>query len=183
MKCPICKSSELLTANLEPDLTALRCSECGGNWIRGAAYWKWLEEHGPNLPERPGENDELSLAEPGKYIDCPECRFRMVKYLVGRGLNFTLDHCEGCKGIWLDRNEWETLKRRNLHDDLNSMLTSFWQAAARKEERKKSLEQIYTNRFGAGDYAEIKKIRAWLDGHRHKQLLLAYLTDADPYDV
>ena len=183
MKCPVCKSSELLTTNLESNLTALRCSDCGGNWIRGAAYWKWLESHGPNLAERPGEGEGLSLVEPGKYIDCPECRFRMVKYLVGRGFSFTLDHCEGCKGIWLDRNEWEALKKRNLHDDLNSMLTSFWQSAARKEERKKSLEQIYIGRFGPEDYAEIKKIREWLDGHRHKQHLIAYLTDVDPYGV
>jgi len=107
----------------------------------------------------------------------------MVKYLAGHGLNFTLDHCEGCKGIWLDRNEWKTLKKRNLHDDLNAMLTSFWQAAARKEERKKKLEQIYIGRFGAEDYAEIKRVRAWLDGHRNKQNLVAYLTDADPFDV
>ena len=183
MKCPICTSSELLPTSLETNLPALRCSNCGGNWIRGAVYWKWLEQHGPNLPELPENGERLTLAEPGQYVDCPECRFRMVKYLVGRGLSFSLDHCLGCKGIWLDRNEWETLKNRNLHDDLNSMLTSFWQAAAQKEKRKKSLEQIYLGRFGPEEYGEIKRIRAWLDGNRNKQYLLAYLTDADPYDV
>ncbi len=183
MNCPVCKSSKLVSSSLETNLTSLNCPTCAGNWIRGAEYWKWLEAHGPNLPERPAEDEDLSVAERGDYIDCPECRFRMVKYLAGHGLNFTLDHCEGCKGIWLDRNEWETLKKRNLHDDLNAMLTSFWQAAARKEERKKKLEQIYIGRFGAEDYAEIKRIRAWLDSHRNKQYLVAYLTDADPFDV
>jgi len=161
----------------------MRCNNCTGNWIPGAAYWKWLEQHGPNLPERTDNDTSLSLAEPGKYIDCPECRFRMVKYLVGRGLSFTLDHCEGCKGTWLDRNEWEILKKRNLHDDMNSMLTSFWQLAARKEARKKSLEHIYAGRFGSADYVEIKRIRKWLDESPNKQYLLAYLTDVDPYDV
>ena len=183
MKCPVCLSSVLVETKLESTLPALRCNNCGGNWIRGAEYWKWLDEHGPTLPERPPNDTGLSLAEPGKYLDCPECRFRMVKYLVGRGLSFTLDHCEGCKGIWLDRNEWETLKTRNLHDDLNAMLTSFWQAAARKEETKKKLEHIYAGRFGNQDYAEIKRVRAWLDNSPNKQYLLAYLTDSDPYDV
>jgi Zn-finger nucleic acid-binding protein len=183
MKCPVCKSSELVVTSLESNLPALKCSGCGGNWIEGARYWKWLEEHGSNLPERPADDEELSVVEPGKHIDCPECRFRMVKYLVGRGLNFTLDHCEGCKGIWLDRNEWEALKKRNLHDDLNSMLTAFWQDQARKEVRKKKLEEIYLNRFGDGDYAEIKRIRAWLYGNPNKEYLLAYLTDRDPLDV
>jgi Zn-finger nucleic acid-binding protein len=94
-----------------------------------------------------------------------------------------LDHCEGCKGIWLDRNEWEALKARNLHDDVNSMLTTFWQDEAQKEGRKKRMERIYVARFGAADYAEIEKIRAWLATRPKKQDLLAYLTDKDPFDV
>jgi len=183
MNCPVCKSHKLVSKTLETDLNALNCPGCAGNFIRGTEYWKWLEKHGPNLPERPPEGEDLSVGERGNYIDCPECNFRMVKYLVGHGLAFTLDHCEGCKGIWLDNNEWEALRKRNLHDDLHAMLTSFWQATARKEERKKKFEQIYTSRFGAADYEEIKRIRAWLDEHRHKQYLLAYLTDADPFDV
>jgi Zn-finger nucleic acid-binding protein len=183
MNCPVCKSQKLVSINLEPNLTAMNCPQCSGNWIRGAEYWRWLEEHGPNLPERSADTDGLSLFEPGRYIDCPECRFRMVKYLVGRGLNFTVDHCEGCKGIWLDRNEWDILKRRNLHDDLHSMLTDFWQAAAKREARIKSLEQIHLGRFGEADYAEIKRVRAWLDKNPNKQYLLAYLTDRDPLDI
>jgi Zn-finger nucleic acid-binding protein len=161
----------------------MACQDCGGNWVSGAAYWKWIEANGSNLPERADEGPGLSLAEPGKYIDCPECHFRLVKYLVGRGFNFTLDHCEGCKGTWLDKHEWEVLKKRNLHDDLHSMLTAFWQDSARKEQRKKKMEQIYVTRFGADDYAEIKRIRAWLDNHQNKHFLLAYLTDSDPFDV
>jgi Zn-finger nucleic acid-binding protein len=183
MNCPVCKSSELTLTDLEPGLSSMKCQECGGNWIRGTEYWKWLEKQGPNPPERTEQDDGLSLVEPGKYIDCPECRFRMTKFLVGHGLGFTLDHCEGCKGIWLDRNEWEALKKRNLHDDLNAMFTAFWQRGARKEARKRHLEQIYTDRFGALDYTEIKRMRAWLDSHPNKQDLLAYLTDTDPYDV
>jgi Zn-finger nucleic acid-binding protein len=182
MNCPVCKSTALVSTELEFDLASSRCPSCGGNWIRGAAYWKWLEGHA-NLPERVGTDTDLSVSESSKFVDCPECNFRMLKYFVGHGLGFALDHCEGCKGIWLDRNEWETLKKRNLHDDLNSMLTAFWQAAARKEERTKKLEQIYINRFGVEDYAELKRIRTWLDRHENKQLLLAYLTDKDPFEV
>ena len=182
MNCPVCKSSELIPTELEASLPAFRCDNCEGKWIRGAQYWKWLEEHS-NLPERTVEDTGLTLGEPGKPIDCPECRFRMVKYLVGHGFSFTLDHCQGCKGIWLDRNEWEALKARNLHDDVNAMLTAFWQDEAEKEVRKKRMEQIYIGRFGADDYAEIEKIRVWLSTRSNKQDLLAYLTDKDPFDV
>jgi len=171
-----------MPTELESGLPAFRCDNCGGKWIRGAQYWQWLDEH-PNLPERDEDDPSLTLTEPGKHIDCPECRFRMVKYLVGRGFSFTLDHCQGCKGIWLDRNEWEALKARNLHDDVNSMLTAFWQDEAQKEGRKKRMEQIYIGRFGADDYVEIERIRTWLTTRQNKQDLLAYLTDKDPFDV
>jgi Zn-finger nucleic acid-binding protein len=183
MNCPVCKSTELVSTELESKLTSFNCPDCGGNWIRGAEYWKWLEQNGSDLAERLYEEESLRLAEPGKPIDCPECRFRMVKFLVGRGLNFTVDHCEGCKGIWLDQNEWEALKKRNLHDDLNSIFTSFWQTGAQREISKKKLEGIYIGRFGAEDYAEIKRIRWWLDTKTNKEELLAFLTDRDPFNA
>ena len=183
MNCPVCISVKLALVELESNLSSLWCPQCGGNWIGGATYWRWLEEHGPNLPEIDNEGEALPIAESARYLDCPECRFRMIKCLVGRGLDFSVDHCQGCKGIWLDRNEWEALKRRNLHDDLNSMLTAFWQTQAKKEARRKSMEQIYISRFGVDDYAEIKRVRIWLDANQNKQHLLAYLTDVDPFDV
>ncbi|HLN97268.1 MAG TPA: zf-TFIIB domain-containing protein [Pyrinomonadaceae bacterium] len=183
LKCPLCKSPELSPTELEAGLRFFHCPQCRGNWVRGTEYFKWLEQHGPNLPERSGQAGGLSLAEPGNYLDCPECRFRLVKYLVGHGYSFTIDHCEGCKGVWLDRNEWEALKERNLHDDLNSMVTSFWQDAAEKEARKKRLEHIYISRFGAADYTEIARVRTWLATRPNRQDLLAFLTDKDPFDV
>src|SRR5215813_4163628 len=179
MNCPVCKSPELMTNQLESNLTSMKCPNCRGNFIVGAEYWSWVETHGTDLAERIHETESLSLAEPGFPIDCPECRFRMVKYLVGRGLNFTIDHCEGCKGIWLDGNEWEALKKRNLHDDLNLMFTAFWQNEAQRMARKKKLQQIYTTRFGEGDYGEIKRIRYWLESKTNREELLAYLLDKD----
>jgi Zn-finger nucleic acid-binding protein len=183
MNCPVCKSTELTKTELDQNLSSQQCSNCRGNWIRGAEYWNWVERHGTDLSERVHETETLSLAEPGLPIDCPECRFRMVKYLVGRGLSFTIDHCHGCKGIWLDGNEWEALKKRNLHDDLNLMFTSFWQNEAQREARKKKMEQIYVDRFGGDDYTEIKRVRYWLDTKTNREELLAFLIDKDPYDI
>jgi Zn-finger nucleic acid-binding protein len=183
MNCPVCKSTELSSIQLDPNLSAHECPNCLGHWIGGAEYWSWVERHGSDLAERVHETEILSLAEPGLPIDCPECRFRMVKYLAGRGLPFTIDHCHGCKGIWLDGNEWEALKKRNLHDDLNLMFTSFWQNEATRDARKNKMEQIYTGRFGEDDYAEIKRIRYWLETKTNREELIAFLIDKNPYDV
>ena len=183
MNCPVCKTSELTSFELDPALTSQQCPTCHGNFIAGKAYWEWVEEHGTDLAERIHEHETLTLAEPGFPIDCPECRFRMVKYLVGRGLGFSIDHCLGCKGIWLDGNEWEALRKRNLHDDLNLMFTSFWQTEATRDVRKKKMEQIYISRFGNEDYEEIKRIRYWLETKTNREELLAFLIDKNPFEV
>jgi Zn-finger nucleic acid-binding protein len=183
MNCPVWKSTELITNELDANLSSQKCPNCGGNWIQGAEYWRWVERHGTDLAERVDDTETLTLAEPGVPVDCPECRFRMVKYLVGRGLSFTIDHCHGCKGIWLDSNEWEALKKRNLHDDLNSMFTSFWQNEAQRTATKKKLEEIYIGRFGDDDYAEIKRMREWLDTKTNREELLAFLIDKNPYEA
>ncbi len=41
-------------------------------------------------------------------------------------------------------------------------------------------EQMYHDRFGE-EYAEIKRVRAWLKAHPLRTTLLAYLLDDDPY--
>ena len=183
LNCPVCKKTELVRTELEPKLSSFNCPSCEGHWIKGKEYWAWVERHRTKSAERLHAEESPSLAEPGVPVDCPECRFRMIKYLVGRGLHFTVDHCAGCKGIWLDRNEWDALKKRNLHDDLHGIFTSFWQSGAQRELRKKRMEQIYIDRFGADDYEEIKRIRWWLDEKTNREELLAYLIDKDPFGV
>jgi hypothetical protein len=70
-----------------------------------------------------------------------------------------------------------------LHDDLNLMFTSFWQTEAQRLERKRKMEQIYIGRFGEEDYAEIKRIRYWLDTKANREELIAYLIDKAPFDA
>ena len=183
MNCPVCTVAELSLNNLESNLSSMQCAKCAGNFIRGSHYWKWLEEHKQNLPETPGDSVDLPLADTSNLKLCPECRNIMVRYKVGHEIGFALDQCAGCKGIWFDKNEWETLRSRNLHDDIHTIFTASWQAEVAREERKKRLERIYVSKFGAEDYAEIKRVRAWLDKHERKQELLAYLTDKNPLSV
>ena len=43
MNCPVNKTTELKITELDQNLSSLNCPDCGGNWIRGAEYWKWVE--------------------------------------------------------------------------------------------------------------------------------------------
>jgi Zn-finger nucleic acid-binding protein len=183
MNCPVCQSENFGPAQLDAGLVAQRCGACGGNWVSGRSYWQWLREHGENLPERREPARGEAAPEDRAPKVCPECRAATFRYTVGRGLGFGLDQCPACKGIWLDAREWEALRERNLHDDIHAVFTAPWQAEATREERRRRLEQIYTKRFGTEDYAEVKRVRDWLDASPRKQELLAYLTDPDPSGV
>ena len=42
----------MTTHELDAELSTMECGACGGHWIKGFQYWKWLDRHGPNLPVR-----------------------------------------------------------------------------------------------------------------------------------
>jgi len=107
----------------------------------------------------------------------------MVKYLVGHASVLQSIIVKVAKVSGLDRNEWEALRERNLHDDLNSMFTSFWQDTAQKGSEEEAPGANLHLEIRRDDYAEIERIRAWLATRSNKQDLLAYLTDKDPFDV
>jgi Zn-finger nucleic acid-binding protein len=181
MKCPACNTTELTLIYLDSNLPSRTCAVCEGKWVSSSEYEAWLDQHGETLPEKSFEGPPLHVPDHGRAKLCPECGCILIKYEVGRGLNFTLDQCGHCHGIWFDKNEWESLKQRNLHDEVHKIFTASWQTQARKEERKKNLEQIYFSRFGSDDYAEIKRMREWIYLHTRRDELLAFLNDVDPY--
>ena len=183
MNCPACQSENFAQVELDAGLNAFRCESCAGHWLRGVNYWHWLGSHGENLPERREPSSDEAQPEDRKAKLCPECHASMFRYTVGHGLGFGLDQCPACKGIWFDAAEWETLRERNLHDDIHAVFTAPWQAEVSREERRRRLEQIYLKRFGAEDYAEVRRVRQWLDASARKQELLAYLTDPNPWGV
>ncbi|SHK56824.1 Zn-finger domain-containing nucleic acid-binding protein [Desulfatibacillum alkenivorans DSM 16219] len=181
MDCPVCKNAGLTREKLEQDLVAYSCAQCGGRMIVANDYSHWLEKHGETLPEKPFSDISLEIHDVEKAKFCPECSRLMVKYKVGHGLDFKIDRCGGCGGVWLDANEWEAMKDRNLHDEINSVFTAPWQAGVRQEQNSQTLDALYAEKFGDQDYSKIKEIRSWLDGHPKRQAILHFLSDDSPY--
>ena len=67
MNCPRCKTAVLRSGSLEENLQTQACQDCGGHWVQAFQYWRWLDAHGPNLPEKPaGDTD----AREGRRRNC-----------------------------------------------------------------------------------------------------------------
>jgi len=177
--CPVCKESTLSNHELEPNLNSSQCSKCKGVWISADHYDQWMKLHGENLPEKPPE-EGLNLLS-GETIGakfCPECKYILMKYRVGHQVGFSLNRCGHCGGIWFDKNEWEIMKSRNLHDDVHLVFSEPWQSAIRAEEHEAAMDEIWRQQLGDTDLSEIRRIKTWLDKHPKSAELRAFLLDS-----
>ncbi len=159
MKCPVC-SKTLESNEIENGLNALVCSECRGKWISFDSYETWLKNHTYNAHESSVRSRDMTIPEFEIARLCPRCRRILVKYKVGKNIPFRIDRCTNCAGVWLDEDEWEILKSRNLHDDLSNIFTDHWQAEVAREETRATLDQIYESKFGSADYERMKEFKS-----------------------
>ena len=186
MKCPVCKDVSTEELELEEGLAAQQCPGCGGQWVNGAAYLRWVEQRGPKAPDDEPTAPPAGVTEPPvndnlKAKLCPECGRFLTRAKVGRGVEFSLDRCGSCGGIWFDRHEWDVLKGRGLHDDVHFVFSDAWQAEVLRRDREAQHDRLLAQRIGEADWAEIKRIRAWLDAHPHRtELYAALVRDVEP---
>lgn len=182
MKCPVCRSKELSKVTLSQGLEGYSCDDCGGSWIRFADYdaWKNASEQVQNGACHEEYRPEFDSKRLGL---CPDCGVLLTKYKVSPALPFVVDHCASCNGVWLDRDEWETIVDQQLHREINAFFTSAWQKKLREELTRERLEEHYQEKFGAIDYEKLKDIREWVQSHPRRDDLIAFLINKDPFSI
>jgi Zn-finger nucleic acid-binding protein len=182
--CPICKI-QLNRTLLDKNLPAYKCSNCDGIWISSNEYLSWLSPYNILSVEEIDIDRDFDTPYPKSDHDqailCPDCGRFLRRFEIWPNIEFYLDRCSTCNGIWFDRNEWQTLQSQNLHNKVNMFFTEAWQAKLRNEEMRQRFEEMFLELFGQADYQKIKEIRAWLTQNPNGDRLLAYLTDRDPY--
>lgn len=183
MLCPVCKAKRSTSVELAENLRAVSCGGCGGHWISNQNYTTWLEGYGNSRPEEPFSEVEFDVNDVQAVKLCPDCGRLLLKYKVGHGLDFSVDHCSGCGGVWLDANEWNALRGKNLHDAIHKIFTTQWQTQVRKEQVAATLDQVYQKRLGVEAYQKTKEIRTWIQNHDQKEAILAFISDNDPYKI
>ena len=140
------------------------CTKCQGHWLNVHAYWNWrntLQGELPNLKAEDGGVDMDHVdSDAGKR--CPADGAFLIRHQVGHSLNFHLDRCGRCGGVWLDDGEWEALQKRQMHDDLHLIFTSSWQAEVRRQRRAMGDERMLIKRLGEKNYRKAKETRDWI---------------------
>jgi Zn-finger nucleic acid-binding protein len=160
--CPVC-TVELESTLLDDNLPAFSCPVCHGIWISAVEYQDWLTiDRMYPLAEIDIERQfdtPFPISENHKALICPDCGRILRRYQVWPNLDFNLDRCSHCYGIWFDNNEWQTLQAQDLHKQLFVFFTQAWQEKLRGKEMEARFEAIYESVFKKADYEKIKNLR------------------------
>ena len=68
----------------------------------------------------------------GQIVNCPKCPGKLESY---KFMDFVLDRCESCEGIWLDKGELEGILRKAARGPLGAFFERYF---SKDEAGKKS---------------------------------------------
>jgi Zn-finger nucleic acid-binding protein len=182
MHSPRDRKATLELGELEPGLPCYVCPTTGGHWIDGDAYWAWLRAQPSRLPEKPADGAEVRAVDENDddadaALVSPRSGRLMRKFEVGRGLRFRIDFDATSGGFWLDGGEYQALRARNLHDELNLIASDEWQRALRAQRSREAARARLESTVGPADRRRLDEAIDWLAGHAHRDLLLAELLE------
>lgn len=197
--CPSCKSARLHAEELEPGLKARLCPHCRGHWIPFADYLPWIEA-GAKIAEPAANADEPTelfgdlpntpvvtisngaaatsaptVAAPAKVKLCPECGRFLRRYHLGMGIEFEVERCGGCAGVWCDRGKWPRLRAAGAHSRLHLLFSDSWQAKLKEEQIRKRQEDRVRSILGDADFSRAREFKVWVDSHPQRATLRAFL--------
>lgn len=181
MQCPKCIPGKLVPSYLELFFCAHKCDSCGGDWVLIEDYVNWKDKH----PEYHYTAIDVSedVDDSVKALLCPVSGLIMRKLKIAKHTSHRLDYSASVGGVWMDKGEWELLKKEGLAGSLNTILTEHWQTKIRDQRTEDTFDLLYSAKFGEQDYIKIKQLREWLQAHPQKADLRSFLLADDPYSA
>ena len=102
-------------------------------------------------------------------MHCPVCKTTVLQ-------SHELEsHRTHCGGMWLDHNEWTALKSHNLHVSAHGIASSVWQRKIQEQERRLRAQNRLEKLLGDNDFAELKRIKDWVNTHPSREHLMSFL--------
>ncbi|MDR2688157.1 MAG: zf-TFIIB domain-containing protein [Azoarcus sp.] len=161
---------------LQPGLSAKRCTACRSVLLAMPDYRAWRDQHFSELPAvEPAP--QSGREAPSKARACPSCGRLMSRYRTGNAESFWLDFCPSCERVWLDDGEWETLEQSGLAPYLDLILSEAWQKRVQAQRTVSSRDELLRARFGEDALMEIRRIKAWLAQQPNRRDILTFLAE------
>ena len=176
MHSPVYPDITMQLKEIEPGLSAYTCPKSGGVWIPLQRYLAWKEHNKNEESQLPIGYQPVTADDSNRRaLICPESGHLLIRYRVGHGLSFHVDLSPVSGGVWLDKGEWEALKGKGLHIELNLIFTASYQRQIRTAEHKDALEQTFGDRIGGEDFRKVAAFKGWLAEHPKRRDICCYL--------
>jgi Zn-finger nucleic acid-binding protein len=180
MRSPVSPDVDLQPREIEPGLDGLECPRSGGIWIPLAAYERWRASQPAFVAPGPDQPPPVSMPPDLKRpaLICPESGCVLLRYKAGHGLSFQIDRSPVTGGVWLDQGEWDALKQKGLHVDLNLIFTASYQRDLRAADYAQTLEKAFQERIGQADFERAAQFKEWMNQHPRRRDIWCYLSDS-----
>jgi Zn-finger nucleic acid-binding protein len=179
MNSPVHPEVTMRPKTIEPGLDVFECPKSGGLWIPLLSYLAWKEKQPDKPAELPvGDTPVPQDDSKRRALICPESGRLLLRYGVGHGFQFHVEHSPATGGVWLDKGEWEALKSKGLHVGLHLIFTASYQRQIRSAEYNQTLNETFRDRIGAADFARVAEFGAWLASHPKRRDICCYLLDS-----
>lgn len=160
MNCTQCKTVALEPDELEPGLIAAVCPQCRGALLSLINYRFWADRYTDS--DEADESVVGDIAEVESAHTCPKCSRLMIKYQIGTETQHKLDLCSACDEAWLDKGEWQLLKKLDLEGKLPKIFTDAWQRNIRKQRHETMINDRYEKMLGADSFTKSLEFKTWL---------------------
>jgi Zn-finger nucleic acid-binding protein len=184
-KCPKCRSVDLeqargALADVETSEQALSCPQCRGYFLphKIVEYWETepfveLSDDEP-MSMRPELDRRTGL--------CPMGHGILVRARVDADQVFYLERCGFCRGVWLDRGEWQRLAASLYLDHLDDLWDPAWRKQRRHARLQRGLDQSLGVQLGETLYRDLASVVERLRTHPSRAQALAWITQRlDPH--
>ena len=134
MNCPRCRT-ELQHQTLD-GVEIEECRECQGIWLDAERLRRLKDSADPDLQwmdfDLWNHADQFHIAE--RPVECPICATALVAIEYG-DTGVEIDYCNGCRGVWLDADEFGKIIA-HLSDDLLATRSSEYLRASLEEAKE-----------------------------------------------
>jgi Zn-finger nucleic acid-binding protein len=125
------------------------------------------------------DDDPLSVRRPDTDKRTGLCPFGhgiLLRARVDDNSTYYLERCGACRGVWLDRGEWQKLAASLYLDHLDDLWDPTWQKRRRTETLQHNLDNALAERLGQSLYGELCAVVDQLRHHPGKAQALAWIT-------
>jgi Zn-finger nucleic acid-binding protein len=107
---------------------------------------------------------------------CPMGHGILLRARVDSEQIYYLERCGFCRGVWLDRGEWQRLAAALYLDHLDDLWDPTWQKQRRSESLQIKLDNALSTQLGEPLYEQLRAVVEALRQHPAKAQALAWIT-------